>query len=365
MPTTVLLALGLVLAACGGDDDAASGDTSGTTAATTAATATPTGPTADTGSAAKGGDLRLISLSLNSGDSCPADSDHCQAPDRVAYLVDLVTKAKCPQVIALQDTAPWIQDLITADLPTWCNGAYKAYGQVDAPDRAMIITSLTVSDQSQVALAGGARTALWARLGDDGGGQIDLLVTRTGAGGDTLGVGATPCGNTPETSCPEPCSSTGTLLDCQITQVGALVQSKRDATSSLVVVAADFAVSKEAPVLDRTFWNKGWRDSYIDGGNQECDPKFNVGCTSGRASTGDALLAGLKSYQAVEDARTDYVLVSPSLACSPRFDLAADTDADGIGTGLFASRGIDDNQRFNGIVWPSDHVGLSIDVSCI
>ncbi len=202
----------------------------------------------------------------------------------------------------------------------WCSGQYKVYGQVDAPDRSLIITSLAVSSQEQIPLAGGARTALWARLGDDSGGQIDLVVTRAGAGGDTLGVGARPCGTTPETTCPEPCSTTGTVFDCQVAQLGALVQTRRDADSSLVVLAADLGVTHENQALDRTFWNKGWRDAYLDAGNQECDPKFNVGCTSGRPSTGEDLLLALANYNAVENARTDYVLVSPSLACSPRFD---------------------------------------------
>jgi hypothetical protein len=358
--TTLVLAAGLVLAACNGDDDDASGDTTATTRATTTAAS----PTAST-TPPRAGDLRLVSLNINSGDSCPADTDHCQAPDRIDYLVDLVTKANCPQVVALQDTAPWIKDLLTERLPNWCSGQYTIHGEADAPDRSLIITSLAVSGEEQVALAGSGRTAVWARLGDDSGGQIDVVVSRTGAGGDTLGAGSTACGTTPETTCPAPCTATGTVFDCQITQLGALVQSKRDANSSLVVVAGDLGVSHDNQALSRTFWTKGWRDAYLDAGNQECDPKFNIGCTSGRASTGEELMSALTSYQAVENARTDYVLVSPSLACSPRFDAAADADADGIGTGLFANRGVDEIRRFNGIVWPSDHIGISIDVSCI
>jgi len=371
MSTIVLLGASLVLASCivGGDDDA-TGDTTGATptsaaaTASTAATGSPA-PTTATAGAATGGDLRLVSLSFNSGDSCPADSDHCQAPDRVQLLVDLVTTAKCPQVVALQDTAPWVRDLLSDQLPTWCNGQYKIVGDVDAVGRPMLITSLEVSDQEQVPLAGGQHTALWTRLGDEAGGQVDVLDARTGAGGDSLGVGATPCGTAPDTQCPEPCSPTGTMLDCQITQLGQIVQSKRDPNSSLVVVAADLGVTHEAKALDATFWNKGWRDAYLDAGNQECDPKFNAGCTSGRPSTGQEMYLALQNYNSVETARTDYVLVSPSLACSPRFDAATDADADGVGTGLFANRGPADRNVYHFMVWPSDHVGVSIDVSCI
>jgi hypothetical protein len=366
VPLTVgLLAAALLVASCGAlgsDDDTASGGS--TAATTTVASARPTAPTTQ-GGAAPGGDLRLVSLDINSGDSCPETSDHCQAPDRVDYLVDLVTRAKCPQVVALQDAAPWIKTLLDGHLATWCNAQYTLLGDADAPDRALVVTSLNATEHEQVTLAGGARTALWTRLEDGNGGRIELVVTRTGAGGDALGVGADPCGTGPQTTCPSPCSATGTVLDCQIVQIGALVQKHRDPKSSLVVVAADLGLSHEALALAHTFWNKGWRDSYLDAGNQECDPKFNTGCTSGRASTGAALLAALGSYQAVETARTDYVLLSPSLACSPRFDKASDTDADGVGTGLFANRGSEDFGRYNGMVWPSDHIGLSIDVSCI
>ena len=362
---TGLLAAALLAASCGAlgdDDDSASNDPSATT---TAATATPTAPTAVTSATASGGDLRLVSLNINNGESCPESSDHCQAPDRIDFLVDLVTRAKCPQVVALQDTAPWIHDLLQGHLATWCNGQYSLIGDVDAPDRPLIITSLKATANERITLAGGARTALWASLEDDSGGRIELVVARTGANGDALGVGADPCGTTPETTCPPPCSATATVLDCQIVQVGDLVQSRRDPKSSLVVVAADLGVSHEAPALAHTFWNRGWRDAFLDAGNQECDPKINIGCTSGRSSKGDELLAALRSYQAVETSRTDFVLVSPSLACSPRFDPAADTDADGLGSGLFASRPTDDFTRYNGMVWPSDHIGISIDVSCI
>jgi hypothetical protein len=361
-----LLAAVLLLGACGSgdDDDSASGDTTSTTSTTASTVAT--GTTTSTTVQPAGGDLRLVSLNINSGDTCPASSDHCQAPDRVAMVVDLVTKAKCPQVVALQDMAPWLRGPIEDQLGTWCNGQYTTLvGDIDAPDRSLIITSLKAGDQERITLAGGAHTAQWARLEDDSGGRIEVVAARTGVpGGDELGLGATPCGTTPETTCPPPCSPTGTVLDCQIAQVGDLAQRHRDTESSIVVVAGDFGVQHEAPALARTFWTKGWRDSFLDAGNVECDPKFNIGCTSGRPSTGAELLAALSDYNAVEDKRTDFVLVSPSLACSPRFDSAEDTDADGIGTGLFANRW-SDIDTFNGIIWPSDHIGIQIDVSCV
>jgi hypothetical protein len=347
-----------VPAACelpGDDDDTPTAPTTGATAPTTPVVAAPQG------------DLRLVSLSMLDGEACPALTNRCQVPDRVAMVVHLVEEANCPQVVALQDTAPWIWSEFEAHLATWCGGRYTPVGNpVEAVDRPLVFTSLSAPDHELVPLAGG-RTALWTRLEDGGGGRIHLVVTRVGGGGDALGAGGVMCGSAPGAECPSPCSASGTLLDCQIVQLGALVESRRDLDSTMAVIAADLSVSHDAPVLNATFWSRGWRDAFLDAGNAECDPEFNIGCTAGRVASEDELPTTLSSpggYNAVGDVRPDYILVSPSLACSPRFDAASDTDADGLGTGLWAHRP-SDPLLFNNLIWPSDHVGLAVDVSCI
>src|SRR6478752_8149467 len=76
----VLLAVvGLVAGAC------SSGSTGGDAAATTSAT------------------IRIVNQNLLHGTACPADSNRCDLPGRVALFLRQLTRAKCPEVVAIEE----------------------------------------------------------------------------------------------------------------------------------------------------------------------------------------------------------------------------------------------------------------------
>ena len=56
---------------------------------------------------------------------CPAETDGCRAPDRVALFLSQLEDAKCPQVVGLQEVNDNVAGLIKQQLPGVCGGKYK------------------------------------------------------------------------------------------------------------------------------------------------------------------------------------------------------------------------------------------------
>jgi hypothetical protein len=215
---------------------------------------------------------------------------------------------------------------------------------------------LPVRGARREVLAQGFRRALRVTL-DAGVGPVDLVVTHTGtgAGADSMG-GGPPCGAGRQ-ACPPPCDADGTVFACQITQVAELLDGRPTEGRAAGVLVGDLNLVPEAPPV-RALLERGWVDSHVEAGNPECDPATSVGCTGGR---GDASLASFRDPTSRERERIDYALVAPG-ACEPRFDPPDDADGDGLGTGLFAHEPATDGP--GGLAWPSDHVGVAVDLSC-
>jgi endonuclease/exonuclease/phosphatase family metal-dependent hydrolase len=324
---------------CAGDDDEPAGTAPGSTEA----------PSRD-------GDLRIVSLNLLHGVLC-TDGDHCDAPNRVELFARQLEAARCPDVVALQEISPWMHDLVRDRAGTLCRGEYDVvFPEIDGAyiDVEMVLTTLPVRDARREVLAQGFRRALRVTL-DSGMGPVDLVVTHTGTG--TGGGGEpVPCGAGRQ-ACPPPCDPGGTIFDCQITQVAELLDGRPSEGRSAGVLVGDLNLDPEAPPV-QALLDRGWVDSHLEAGNPECDPATSVGCTGGRD---DASLASLQDPTSRERERIDYGLVSPG-ACEPQFDPPDDADGDGLGTGLFASEPASDGP--GGLAWPSDHVGVAIDLSC-
>jgi hypothetical protein len=114
--------------------------------------------------------------------------------------------------------------------------------------------------------------------------------------------------------------------------------------------------------------NAGWTDTHLAAGNLECVPATGVGCTSGRE---DSDLSDLEASPLNVDRRIDYVFLippGPTSTCSGMLDSAADADADGIGTRLFADEAnpfaVPCGASPDPICWVSDHTGVQVDVNC-
>lgn len=306
------------------------------------------------GDARPPGDLTLVSLNVLHGAACPPDSDGCRLPDRVALLMRLVEDAGCPDVVALQEVSPRVREEVERHAGTTCGGRYREAWVADtAIDRELVLTSLEVERVERRTLAGGMRTALWVALRAPIG-DVQLVVTHVGAGGRSDGTGGGAC--LPRT-CPPPCDPAGTPHQCQVTQVGALLDEVRGDDVALVV--GDFNLVPTAPPLRALLAAHDLVDAYLAAGNPECDPSSGEGCTGGRDDTS---VAALSDPAARETERIDYAFVAAGDACEPELDGPADADGDGAATGLFAARPATNGP--GGLVWPSDHAGVSVDLSC-
>jgi endonuclease/exonuclease/phosphatase family metal-dependent hydrolase len=308
--------------------------------------------------APRDGDLRLVSLNLLHGILC-ADEDHCDAPNRVELLARELEAARCPDVIALQEISPWMHDLVRDRAETLCGGEYDVvFPPIDQSyiDVEMVLTTLRARDARRVVLAQGFRRALRVTL-ESRMGAVDLVVTHTGpaAGSDSTG-GGTPCARGVN-ACPAPCDPGGTVFACQVTQVGELLDRRATEGRAAGVLVGDLNLVPEAAPV-RALLERGWLDSYLEAGNPECDPATSAGCTGGRD---DTTLASLREPTSRERERIDYALVAPG-TCEPRFDAPFDGDGDGLGTALFADEPVTDGP--GGLAWPSDHVGVALDLSC-
>ncbi|MGQ0825460.1 MAG: endonuclease/exonuclease/phosphatase family protein [Actinomycetota bacterium] len=324
-----LLASALALGACGGDDDAIddverSDGSSDTTIA-------------------RGSTFSIASLNVLHGIFCP-DGDHCDAPNRIALLAAEIEAAGCPDVIALQEVAPWIRDLVSAELPSLCTGDYREVASAlrEGSDGAMMLASAPTDDPVEVGLAGGMRAAVRVDVGTELG-TMAIVSTHTGTGADDQGAGGGVCADTPD-ECQPPCDAAGTLFECQLVQVRELLGST---TPALIV--GDLNLVADAPPM-QILYDAGFVDTHLAAGKTECEPATGANCTSGRVDTSVAVL---RDPDAKNSVRVDYVLLHPASQCDVEY---------GHATGVFAAEPALDGP--GGLAWISDHVGASAEFRC-
>ncbi|HKF90414.1 MAG TPA: hypothetical protein VKC52_02945, partial [Acidimicrobiia bacterium] len=59
-------------------------------------------------------DLRIVTMNILHGITCPNAPDDCQGDDRMALLGQQLQAAKCPPVVALEEIAPRTYDRVVA-----------------------------------------------------------------------------------------------------------------------------------------------------------------------------------------------------------------------------------------------------------
>jgi endonuclease/exonuclease/phosphatase family metal-dependent hydrolase len=329
MRACALALLVLLASACSGDDS--------TTPSVSAVTSTtrPAGPV-----------LTIASLNVLHGATCTDNNQHCDAPDRVALLAHEITTAGCPDVVALQVVAPWMHDLLTAQLPKLCGARYKEqFAPGDGIDGLSLLVDgsrFTVREPTRVTLSGGHRAAMRSEI-DTSIGRVAIVNTHAGTGADDMGEGGNECAED-ATQCRPPCDANGSMFACQLVQLRQLA-----ADAPAAVIAGDLNLVPRSPLL-RTLTGGGYVDSYLAAGNPECDAGTGIGCTSGRI---DFMLDVLKDATAKDNVRVDYVFVRNGTACVASF---------GPGTKLWADRPAADGP--GGLAWVSDHVGTALDLRC-
>jgi endonuclease/exonuclease/phosphatase family metal-dependent hydrolase len=295
--------------------------------------------------------VRIVNLNLLHGVFCPPETKGCQAPDRVDLLMQQLEAAECPEVVGLQEINANLAKIIAKVGPKSCGYEIVYPGIPGSLDTEQVLTTLPIKSKKVVKLVGNFRTAsrvvLTSRLGP-------LVVVTTHQDGDPEGrVAGPPCKR-----CPPPCVDAQVdIFACQ-TVVAARLAETAGGDDAVRVLMGDFNVP---PTSGRyaLLVGDGWIDSYLAAGNPECDGATGVGCTGGRD---DKTIEALKDPNAREVERIDYVFVQPSPDCDVAFDSPDDANGNGLGTTLFGAVPAVDGP--GGLVWTSDHTGVSADISC-
>jgi endonuclease/exonuclease/phosphatase family metal-dependent hydrolase len=302
-----------------------------------------------------------------SGQGCLA-TENCRLPDRIALLFQSLAHSGCPDIVTLQETWQGAGDSTTGSVPLMmqhlqntCPFSYQlVQGRILLHrDDETVLTRYPVLETDQLTLEGNFRHVFWVRI-DHPLGPIDVFTTHLASSSDGAD---TPCDAA--SHCSVDCLAAGaaTRRDCQAVQVAAFVEARHDIDTP-AVIAGDFNDSPGSFVYE-TFTGRDWKDAYLAAGNPECDPVTGAGCTSGRQ---DESLVDLESPASNEFERIDFVFLIPprrGFPCRMRLDPAADRDGDGAATRLFPT-GPEPGcgPAPAPICWPSDHMGVEIDLAC-
>jgi endonuclease/exonuclease/phosphatase family metal-dependent hydrolase len=293
-------------------------------------------------------------MNVHHAASCIDDlANHCAVTQRADLLMRKLTEAQCPEVVALQEVAPWWVQQLRQRVPTICNGRYElvfpAPVRADATDTEAILTRLKYKGAKRMALVGPERTALAVRVIDPGYNKpVDIVVTHTGVGADDFGNGGKTCRDAGYV-CPPPCDPAGSAFVCQLQQIRTLRPAlAADAPAPQArIIAGDLNLVWSATPLN-VLRDAGYRDTWRMAGNAECDGSTGINCTSGRV---DFLLSALKDPNAKTNVRVDYVLAK-SAGCHVTTK----------NTKLFA--GTPTVGGPGGLAWLSDHNGVDAMLRC-
>ncbi|MFM8304821.1 MAG: endonuclease/exonuclease/phosphatase family protein [Actinomycetota bacterium] len=310
--------------------------------------AAPGGATAPAASPAAA--LRVVNVNILHGIFCD-DGAACQASDRVDLFLGQLEAAGCPEVVGIQEVNDTLRRLFTARLPATCRGAYRTvFADADRNDSELVLTSLRARRPRIVALPGPLRTASRVELTSPAG-PVVLVVTHQDGDRDFPACRD----DVDRYRCPAPCPVGTTFSECQ-TIVGLRLAATGGSRRSLRVYMGDFNVPPASPRYQAIVAD-GFVDSHLAAGNAECDPATGSQCTAGRDDTS---IAALKDPTARESERIDFIFVKAPKRCTPRF--VPSGSGTGVGTGLFAATPAPSGP--GGLVWPSDHTAVSMELTC-
>jgi endonuclease/exonuclease/phosphatase family metal-dependent hydrolase len=296
-------------------------------------------------------DVRIVNFNILHGIFCAPETKGCQARDRIALFVQQLEESECPEVVGLQEVNIQVGKELDRVLKGLCDGKYKVVfgGTAKSNDTERVLTTLPVKSKKLIKLKGNFRTASRVVL-QSAIGRLVLVVTHQDGTPEQLAV--TTC-----TTCEPPCDKNLSIYDCQ-TDAAVGLADEVGGPNAIRVLMGDFNVNPTSGRYQRVVAS-GWIDAYLAAGNPECEPLTGAGCTSGRE---DQDIAALKDPNAKESERIDFIFVKSPERCTPAFDPVTDEDGDGLGTGLFFAEPTIDGP--GGIVWVSDHTGVSADLSC-
>lgn len=281
--------------------------------------------------------IRVVNQNLLHGNACPADSQRCDLSGRVGLFVRQLGRAKCPELVAIEEANTTTERLLLQHLSAPC-GYRSVYDDDPSQDRELVLTTLPVLGSERRRLAGPLRTAYWVRVATSVG-PVDLVATHLASSSDDR-----PCD---ATTCPPPCAAADSIKACQGRQAVAFLAAKRG-PRSVAILAGDLNAKPDEPTITE-IERAGLVDTHRVIGNTECDTHTGVDCTSGRI---DDSMVDLENPNSRQTERIDYVFLTPSPRCRV-----------GRPTGLFAAEG-GPTSAGNPLMFPADHSGVEATILC-
>jgi endonuclease/exonuclease/phosphatase family metal-dependent hydrolase len=298
------------------------------------------------------GSLRVVNFNVLHGVICPAESDGCQLPDRMALLGRRLQEASCPEVVGLQEVSGRVYDQVEA-LPAIDECGYDlVLPRPKAIDQEVVLTTLDVKATKVVKLSG-FRTASRVELASDLG-PVVIVVTHQDGDPEPGEPGADA--TCKKRVCAKVCEPGSPFLACQTT-VAADLAEKVGGTRATRILMGDFNVTP-ASARYQGLVDDGWTDTHLAAGNPECDATTGAGCTSGRS---DDVVDDMKDPNARQSERIDFIFLKAPRRCDASFDPAPDGDGDGLGTGIWDDPVLDGP---GGMAFVSDHSATSVDLTC-
>ena len=243
--------------------------------------------------------VHVVNQNLLHGTACPADSNRCDLPGRVALFLRQLTRARCPGIVAVEEGNRRTVTELRKGLGA-CD-YHLVYDDDPGQDREIVLTTGRVLASERHRLAGPLRTAYWVRIATDAG-PVDLVATHLASSSDDR-----PCD---ATTCPPPCEATDTLNTCQGRQAVALLRKVRG-PHSVAVLAGDLNAAPDSPTI-AALTAAGLVDTHTAAGDPACDPATGAQCTSGRV---DDSLVDMTNPQSKQQERIDYVFLAPVARC--------------------------------------------------
>lgn len=281
--------------------------------------------------------IRIVNQNLLHGTACPADSDRCDLPGRAGLFVRQLERARCPEIVAIEEANTTTERALRTHLPGTCK--YRMiYDGDPSQDRELFLTTLRVGASERLRLAGPLRTAYRISLGSEAG-PVEVIATHLASSSDDR-----PCDSS---TCPRPCRATDSINTCQARQIVETLREDPPSARTITIVTGDLNATPTEPTI-RALTDAGLIDTHLAVGNAECDPVTGAECTSGRI---DDALTDLTNPQSRQTERIDYVFVRPSPRCRI-----------GKPTGVFAAAG--GPTRGDGLVFPADHSAVEATLRC-
>jgi endonuclease/exonuclease/phosphatase family metal-dependent hydrolase len=306
-------------------------------------------------------DVTVANLNVLHGVNCSIETRFCRLNDRSQLLFQWVEDSGCPDIVTFQEIFRNWSTLIAGYQELVCSSTYRRVYMITGlgVDDQLILSRFPVVDQEVFLLYRDFRSVTFARI-DHPIGPVDVFSTHLASSADG---GDDPCTG----DCPPECIAAGaaTVRDCQAVQVAEFVEARHDVDGP-AIVTGDFNAPPGSFVYEQ-FTARGWLDTYLAGGNAECDPPSGAGCTSGREDEG---LSDLESPESNESERIDYIFAVPPAAdfCQMSVEPAGDPDGNGTSTGAFAAEPNPFAEMCGAmplpICYPSDHQGVQADLNC-